>query len=361
MTTYPSDIQIPNGYVHLWQSYLQAQGVQPQQLELSDSLQQYVQHVLSLPIDGQSSCQAFITLLEQTRQQLNTAYLVFELARFIRPEHFGVLGYMASRSNSVAEALQYIAQFSRLVIDANEAVPMQIQQQDDLLIVSWPNPQDQSTLIHEITFACMLQLARQMFAAEHFPLRRVHFAHAPQTALYQYQKFYGCEVLFDQPDYQLVLSIDSLQLQPQQPDPTLIGILKKQAEEAMAAKPLLEGLDQKLRHLIADYLRLQQQAPKLDELAVELCMSSRTLQRQLSELGTSFKQLLNMERIKRCELLLPQKLSLTEIASQLGYSDQSALARAYKAHCGQTLTERRRVLRQQQTTNKKRLNSRLEN
>ena len=207
----------------------------------------------------------------------------------------------------------------------------------------------------------MLQLARQMFAAEHFPLRRVHFAHAPQTALYQYQKFYGCEVLFDQPDYQLVLSIDSLQLQPQQPDPTLIGILKKQAEEAMAAKPLLEGLDQKLRHLIADYLRLQQQAPKLDELAVELCMSSRTLQRQLSELGTSFKQLLDMERIKRCELLLPQKLSLTEIASQLGYSDQSALARAYKAHCGQTLTERRRVLRQQQTTNKKRLNSRLEN
>jgi hypothetical protein len=42
------------------------------------------------------------------------------MAELIRPEHFGVLGYMATRSNSVAEALQYIMKFSRLVIDGAE-------------------------------------------------------------------------------------------------------------------------------------------------------------------------------------------------------------------------------------------------
>ncbi len=47
-------------------------------------------------------------------------------------------------------------------------------------------------------------------------------------------------------------------------------------------------------------------------------MSVRTLQRQLQDQRTSFKQLLETERMKRCEQLLLQKLSFTDIAAQLG-------------------------------------------
>jgi AraC-like DNA-binding protein len=49
--------------------------------------------------------------------------------------------------------------------------------------------------------------------------------------------------------------------------------------------------------------------------------------------------------MKRCEYLLQQGLSLTEIALQLGYSGQSALARAYKQHSGQTLLQLKRQLK----------------
>ncbi|WP_432208459.1 helix-turn-helix domain-containing protein, partial [Acinetobacter variabilis] len=58
--------------------------------------------------------------------------------------------------------------------------------------------------------------------------------------------------------------------------------------------------------------------------------------------------LLEQERIKRCESLLHQPLSLTEIAQQLDYSDQSALARAYKAATGRTLLQYRKQLKQDQ-------------
>lgn len=50
--------------------------------------------------------------------------------------------------------------------------------------------------------------------------------------------------------------------------------------------------------------------------------------------------------MKRCEQLLLQKFSLTEIAISLGYSDQSALARAYKAYSGQTLLQRKQQLKE---------------
>lgn len=74
-------------------------------------------------------------------------------------------------------------------------------------------------------------------------------------------------------------------------------------------------------------------------------MSSRSLQRYLSEQGSSFKKLLEQERMKRCETLLQQGLSLTEIAQQLDYSDQSALARAYEAATGQTLLQARKLFK----------------
>jgi hypothetical protein len=38
---------------------------------------------------------------------------------------------MATRSNSVAEALSYVMRFSRLVIDGAEVSPMQMQQRDN--------------------------------------------------------------------------------------------------------------------------------------------------------------------------------------------------------------------------------------
>ena len=65
------------------------------------------------------------------------------------------------------------------------------------------------------------------------------------------------------------------------------------------------------------------------------------MQRQLQALNTSFKLILDAERMKRCEILLSQNESLTAIADQLGYSDQSALARAYKNLTGQTLLTRK--------------------
>ena len=51
--------------------------------------------------------------------------------------------------------------------------------------------------------------------------------------------------------------------------------------------------------------------------------------------------------MKRCEQLLLQSMNFTEMAMCLGYSDQSALARAYKAYSGQTLLQRKQQLKAQ--------------
>lgn len=338
------EIHIANGYFQLWNMYLNERTLDFNQVDFLQPYQAQLQHVLSLPIDSQSPYSFFKTIMQLTQQQLDCPQLVFEMAKFIRAEHFGVLGYMATRSESVAEALHNVVRFSRLVIDGAEIVPMHMAHQGNQIVLSWPYHDESYALINELTTACMAHLAKQIFPAS-LKLLSIHFAHRPQMACYQYEKFFGCQVEFAEPKYSFVIHADSLDLKSELADPSLMQLLLRQAEEAIAARPQHFQPVQRMQQCIAEYLKTQQQVPKIEWLAEELHLSVRTLQRQLQQQDTSFKKLLEGERMKRCEQLLAQQISLTEIAFKLGYSDQSALARAFKAYRGQTLLARKKALK----------------
>jgi len=340
------ELQIPNGYFQLWNMYLIEQELDFHTLEFLAPYWDDLDQVLQLPIDTQSPFSFFYSILQLTREQLDCPQLIIEMAKRIRPEHFGVLGYMATRSNSVAEALQYMIRFSRLVIDGEDVSPMQMHQQGNEIWLTWPYFDEKYALLNEMTMASIVHLAKQIFP-DPPKFLNIQMAHRAQMAQYHYQKFYGCDVLFDQPRYAYVMSVDSLTLKSVLADPPLMQLLLKQAEEAIALKPSYESLLQQIHAAVAEYLRLHATVPKIDQIADELHLSTRTLQRQLQEQNTSFKKLLEAERMKRCEQLLQQNSSFTDIAMRLGYSDQSALARAYKAYSGQTLLQRKQQLKAQ--------------
>lgn len=334
-------LQIPNGFFHLWHSYLKSRDIDGFAFPFSAVQKQQLNYILAQPIDAQSSYVLFIDLIQQTEQQLNCPHLIFDMVQHVQPEHFGILGYIASKSISVAEALHFVLRFNRLVIDGQESVPMHLSQKDQVIHLHWGFSHSGHVLINEMTVAAMVQLARQIFSYEQFSLKSLSLAHEPRCALYHYQRFYGCQVYFHQPRYALELNHESLLLKSQQPDPSLNHLLLKHAEEVIAAKSGHMTLMTHLHTLVAEYLLFHQEVPKLEWVAQELHLSVRTLQRQLSEFDSSFKKVIETERVKRCNILLQQKITLSEIALALGYSDQSALARAYKAATGQTLLARR--------------------
>lgn len=336
------ELHIPNGYFHLWRTYLAEQKIDALALSSLHAEHVQIEQVLALPIATQSSYSLFKIIIKKTQMELDRPQLIFEMAQYVRPEHFGVLGYMATRSNSVAEALQYILKFSRLVIDGDEITPIQMQQLDQSLILSWAFIDEEYNLINELTNALMVHLARQILPLDELPFLRVEFAHTKQMALYHYLKFYQCDVIFEQPEYRLVLNTGSLSLKLEHADASLMQLLIQQAEDAIASKPRYQTIARQLHLIVAEYLKIQQQAPKIQDIAQELHVSVRTLQRQLNELNTSFKRILELERMTQCEKLLVKGEHLTEIARRLGYSDQSALARAYKAYSQQTLVEARK-------------------
>lgn len=347
-------LDISNGYFQLWYLYLKQQQIDYHDIQALAAFTPALEQVLQAPLDGYAPYRFFADLMQISQEYLQCPQLHFELAKLIRPEHFGVVGYMATRSESVVDALQHVIRFSRLVIDGHDVMPLQLIKTQDSLELTWPLHELKFALINELSIACMVHLARQIFPMQQFHLTQIAYAHPPQTALYHYQKFYDCPVLFKQECYRLVIHADSLDLKSAWADASLMQLLLKQAEDAIAAKPKSEHALQPIRHFIADYLRQHAQAPKIEHVADQLYMSRRSVQRYFNQHHTSFKQLLETERLKRCEQLLSEDMSLSELADQLGYSDQSALARAYKTATGQTLLSRKKQLKQIEMVQKKR-------
>ena len=338
------EIKISNGYIQLWATYLRGRQIEPLEADFLENVHDLLVPLIDQPFAAQVPLDLLNQLLLITRQYLNCPQLIFEIVQVIRPEHFGVLGYMASRSSSVAEMIRHIMRFQRLVIDGSEFVSLQLKQHEHSIELYWGYLDEKYNLLNELTMAAMVQLGRVILQDHQLLLRCVRFAHAPEMAKIHYQKFFASEVKFSQEYYGIELDVHGLAHRSEQADPMLLQLLVHQAEQAIAAKPPLENHLEQAQQIIAEHLRIRHQAIKVEQLAQQLWMSTRSLQRLFSTHGTSFKKLLELQRMKRCELLLQQGRGLSEIAEQLDYSDQSALARAYKAATGQTLLMRKKQL-----------------
>lgn len=338
------DFTISNGYFYLWNTYLKEREIDWQELDLTELQARQVQNILSTSIDAQSSLHLFIELLELTESRLQVTNLALEMATCITPANFGVLGYMASRSDNLGQVVEYIARFHRLVIDGEQVVPMQIEQDASKIRLYWPLVDSSNIVLSELTLAAMVQLAKEIVPLHDFLLQHVEFVHRARSPLVHYQRFFQCKISFEQPYYALTFASEGLNARPQHADPTLVQLLVKQAEDALAQRKNYTDLAQQIHWIVQEYFKQKQQAPKIEDIAIELNISVRSLQRQLQSLNTSFKLILDAERMKRCEILLSQNESLTAIAEQLGYSDQSALARAHKNLTGQTLLTRKKQL-----------------
>ena len=74
------------------------------------------------------------------------------------------------------------------------------------------------------------------------------------------------------------------------------------------------------------------------ELAAELAETSpRTLERRLAEERTGWRQVLDRARFEACvRMLRDADLRLAEIATELGFSDQAHLTRAFRRWTGES-------------------------
>ena len=80
--------------------------------------------------------------------------------------------------------------------------------------------------------------------------------------------------------------------------------------------------------------------PMMEQVARELGVSSRTLQRRLTGAGFTYTQIVQQVRLVRaCELLASPEKPISSVAAQTGFSSPSSLSRAFHSWTGITPRE----------------------
>ncbi|MFT7410681.1 MAG: AraC-like DNA-binding protein [Oleispira sp.] len=262
----------------------------------------------------------------------------FHMGQSLKPAHFQLLAFTMFSSPTLGNAIEKILKYQRLISDGGAFTLMP--QEDNTSLVYTPIASNFSYHQIDAVLVATLSFARWLLGREIMPLK-LTFTHENKGGLIQYRSFFGCDIEFNTAQNSILLTSQLLQ-------EALPGFNQGLAtvHEQMA--------DNQLQGLMASdiIIRVQECFPLMshgrinrDDIAAQLGMSGRSLQRKLHEQGSSFQKLHDDYRHRHSlQLLANTNLSLMDISLQLGFSESSTFHRAFKRWQGLTPGEYRHQL-----------------
>lgn len=261
----------------------------------------------------------------------------------IRPRHVGVLGYLLLACSNLAEGMAAYQRYERLFYGEDL---VQLSTTASEVMLAWPAHASTGELADSVAIAALLGLLRNLMADPPAPLRVSFVFPAPtdRQAAAAYQRFFACSVSFSAASTQVVFCASVLALPLPRSEAGVRQLLDRQAQAALLALPESDAFARALQQCM---LRLLPEGRlDLPQVAAELHISVRSLQRRLDARGQSWRELLDGLRQQLAQQYLADPaLLLSDIALLLGFSEQSAFNRAYRRWCNETpLKARRRLL-----------------
>jgi len=239
----------------------------------------------------------------------------------------GLIGYLMQHSATLRDALGRLARFGRIMGDHNH---IEIDETGSgATIVFDGHPVLEAIYeLTELDVAWVVGGVRKMTSADVTPLE-VRFPFTDPAHVAELRAFFRCPLQFMAPHVAIVLKRGDLDLPVAASDPTLAGYLDRLAEDAVKALGEDDTTTGRLRQVL--WSRLTDGAPTLATAAAAMAVSERTLQRRLSDEGTTFAGALSQLRQDLAVRLLEDRtLAVYEVSFLLGYAEPTAFHRAFR-------------------------------
>lgn len=189
-------------------------------------------------------------------------------------------------------------------------------------------------LSNEATLASVGSISHEV-ASRPFRAEEVHVKHAAPDSTAAHEAYFGCPVRFGSDRDALLVSQSTLRAPNRLGDAGIVGFFDAYLDAEVGQIADAPGFAGRVRDLVAT--SLSEGVPMLSDVARRLAMSGRTLQRRLAVEETSFQLLVDEARRDLARRLLRDTdFSLIEVAFMTGFSEQSALTRAFKRWEGRT-------------------------
>ena len=290
-------------------------------------------------IDGEQ-LQAFIHLLAE---HTGNPVLGLETGDYVQPGSYSVLGYITMSCATLGEAVTRIAPYEKLVGDMGTT---RLKMKGDSATLIWTCNFTDSVVWPQVVdnvFASWINYARWLAdSTDATPLEVRLRRPSPGP---EHEKAYAlrwqCPVQFDAEEDSVTFAQSLLATRLRQPDPLLRKTLEAHALSQLALLDTDTDLTSKVKQSIQK--QLADGITRQDMVAEDLGMTSRTLQRKLSQEGVSYQKLLDEVRQQMAEDYLQNTdMSIPDIALRLGYSETTSFHRKFKAATGKTPGDFRR-------------------
>jgi AraC-like DNA-binding protein len=258
----------------------------------------------------------------------------------LRIRQLGLLGYVASFSATLRDALCRWARYGRVFSEA-----MQVNLDDGprgtIFTVQSLAPGPQHWLQQDVMVAAWLQVSRELTGVDLVPVE-VSFTHAQPPSTLVHRQHFRCPLQFEAREARIVFRRSDLDLPIAKADDELAGYLSKYAEQVLAS--LVRGDTWKHTVRAAIWALLADGKPTLARVASALGVPRRTLQRRLAAEGTSLhRETEEIRKTMAVAVLRDPSLSIADVSFLLGYAEPSAFFRSFRRWTGKTPRAFRRV------------------
>lgn len=242
-----------------------------------------------------------------------------------RLERYDAVGITAISARSLRDALDRLARYKLLTCP--EELSVEENGEAALVQFHWPlAEQTEPPLLLDRCFAWVASIARRGTGDSVNP-RRVELQ-ARDRDREMYVEHLGCPVELGGRQNSIVFTSADLDRPFATHNAELLRVIAPQLEaersQALASRPIGDRVKGVVKAMLAG------RRPGIGEVAKELAMSARTLQRRLAEDGASFQQLVQEARRELARhYLLHSSLELNETAYLLGYEDAHSFFRAF--------------------------------
>jgi AraC-like DNA-binding protein len=285
------------------------------------------------------SVQRQITLLNEAAIALKDDCLGFTLARDFDLREIGLVYYVMASSQTLGDALKRLAHYSKVT---NEALVFGYREGNRLILnLSYCGVSRHSDR-HQIEF-CMFAVLRicRVLTGRNVVPRQFSISHYRSEGTSEMARFVGRKVEFDADADEFALNIEARELPLIHFDPYLNKLLLKDCEAVLADR---KGEMSQLRTRVENAISsaLPHGRVLVEDIALGLGMSKRTLTRRLADEGLNFSEVLEqLRRELAVRYLHDRKLHVSKIAWLLGFNEVSAFTHAFKRWTGKTPREMR--------------------
>ncbi len=249
-----------------------------------------------------------------------------------RVERYNPIAITALYSRSFRDALKRLARYKQLtcpeeirIIERNGECAIRFK----WLLAREPEPE----ALVDCCFACTVSIARHG-AGQSLNPKRVEFKRAAAHRQL-FEEYFQCPVKFDAGHNALIYNAADIDRPFLTHNPELLAMVAPQLEAELAYQLAQQTVPDQVKAALKRMLAGRR--PAMQEVARELRLSPRTLQRRLTEEGLTFQRLLEDARRELARhYLLHSSLELNETAYLLGYEDPNSFFRAFQHWEGKT-------------------------